>query len=63
MTLSFGALAINDILAAIITLVFYEIVSKAFYGAAKPSLRLWFANCFKIGVVVAMMADAVKLGG
>jgi hypothetical protein len=62
-TLSFGALAINDVFAAIVTLIFYEIVSRLFYGAQQPSLLLWFANYFKIGVVLSMLADAVKLGG
>ena len=62
-TLSFGALAINDVFAAIVTLLFYEIVSRLFYGAQQPSLLLWFANYFKIGVVLSMLADAVKLGG
>lgn len=61
-TLSFGALAVNDVLAAVITMVFYEVVSNAFYSAARPSLRLWFANFFKMGVVAALMADAIKLG-
>jgi Protein of unknown function (DUF565) len=61
-TLSFGALAINDVLAAVITMVFYEVVSNAFYSSERPSLRLWFANFFKIGVVAALMADAIKLG-
>ena len=60
-TLSFGALAINDILAAVLTLVFYETVTHLFYTAEKKTLRLWFANCFKIGVVAAMVADALKL--
>lgn len=62
-TLSFGALAINDVLAAVVTLIFYEIVSNAFYSSPSPPLRLWFANFFKMGVVAAAMADAVKLGG
>lgn len=62
-TLSFGALAINDVLAAVITMALYEAVSAAFYGSANPPLRLWFANFFKVGVVAALMADAVKLGG
>ena len=62
-TLSFGALAINDVFAAIVTLLFYEIVSNLFYGAKKPSLKLWFANFFKIGMTASMLADAVKLGG
>jgi hypothetical protein len=62
LTLSFGALAVNDILAAVVTLLFYEAVSAAFYGASKPTLRLWFANYFKMGLVAATMADALKLG-
>jgi hypothetical protein len=62
-TLSFGALSINDVLAAVLTMVFYEAVSSAFYSASNPPLRLWFANFFKVGVVAALMADAVKLGG
>lgn len=60
-TLSFGALAINDVLAAVLTLVFYEAVTKAFYDAERKTLRLWFLNCFKMGVVAAMVADALKL--
>lgn len=52
----------NDVLAAVITMVFYEVVSNAFYSAERPSLRLWFANFFKMGVVAALMADAIKLG-
>lgn len=62
-TLSFGALAINDVFAGVVTLLFYEIVSRLFYGTDRPSLKLWFANWFKIGVVLSMLADAIKLGG
>jgi hypothetical protein len=62
-TLSFGALAINDAFAAIVTLIFYEIVSASYYNAKVKTLRLQFANLFKIGVVTACLADAVKLGG
>lgn len=62
-TLTFGALAINDVFAGIVTLIFYEVVTTIFYSTPNPSLKLWFANYFKIGVVVAMLADAVKLGG
>lgn len=60
-TLSFGALAINDILAAVLTLVFYEAATKAFYDAEQKSLSLWFLNFFKVGLVAAMVADALKL--
>lgn len=62
-SLSFGALAINDILGAALTVLFYEIVTNAFYESEEKTLRLWFANAFKVGVVTGMLADAVKLGG
>ena len=62
-TLSFGALAINDVFAAVVTLLFYEVVTNLFYSSPKPSLKLWFANAFKIGMTASMLADAVKLGG
>lgn len=62
-TLSFGALAINDVFAGVVTLLFYEIVSRLFYQSKRPSLKLWFANYFKLGVVLSMLADAIKLGG
>lgn len=61
-SLSFGALAVNDVLAAVTTLVFYEVVSAAFYGSERPTLRAWFANYFKIGVLAAALTDALKLG-
>lgn len=62
-TLSFGALAINDVLAAALTVVFYEVVTQAFYSARTKTLRLYFANWFKVGVVTGLLADAIKLGG
>ena len=62
-SLAFGALAINDVVAAVTTLVVYEIISNAFYKAwPQPSLWLVFANFFKMGVATAFMADAIKLG-
>ena len=63
MTLSFGALSVNDIFAATVTLFACELVTDLYYRAEKPSLRLWFAHCFKNGFVLALIADAVKLGG
>ncbi len=62
-SLSFGALSINDVLAAALVVVFYEVVTNAFYEADERTLRLYFANFFKIGVVTGLLADAVKLGG
>lgn len=62
-TLSFGALSINDVLAAALTVLFYEVVTNAFYEAEEKTLALWFANSFKVGVVTGLLADAIKLGG
>ena len=61
-TLSFGTLAINDVLAGVLTVAFYEAVTRAFYTAERFTLRLLFLNFFKIGVAAALLADAVKLG-
>jgi hypothetical protein len=63
-SLSFGALAINDVVAAVITVAVCEIISRLFYEQW-PSPPLWalFANCFKVGVEFAFIADAFKLAG
>ena len=62
-SLSFGALAINDVVAAATTVGFCEIVSIAFWSADEPGLWRLFANCFKLGVQAALIADAFKLAG
>lgn len=60
-TLSFGALAVNDVFAAVVTLMFCEVVTH-FYYTNPGSLRLLFANCFKMGLTASLLADAAKLG-
>jgi Protein of unknown function (DUF565) len=63
-SLAFGTLAINDLVAAVTTVGVTEIISRAFY-ARWPNPPLWiiFANFFKMGVEFAFMADAYKLAG
>ena len=63
-SLSFGALAINDVFAAVITLLFCEVITHLYYTqpAGQRSLRLWFANCSKMGLIASLLADAAKLG-
>ena len=61
-SLSFGALAINDVVAAAVTVAFCELTSRAYYSAPRLTLKLVFANAFKIGVTSALIADALKLG-
>lgn len=60
-SLSFGALAINDVVAAATTVAFCEVVSKAYWSASSPGLALAFLNFFKLGVIAALIADAFKL--
>lgn len=62
-SLSFGALAINDVVAAALTVAFCEVVSSLYYAAPKQTLKLLFLQCFKIGIICALIADAFKLGG
>lgn len=62
-SLSFGALSINDVVAAALTVAFYEAASAAYYSAPRATLRLAFVNWFKVGAVVALVADAFKLAG
>ncbi|KAI7845196.1 hypothetical protein COHA_001240 [Chlorella ohadii] len=62
LTLSFGALAVNDIFAGVICVMFYEVVTHLYYSTPNPGLRVWFANCFKIGLTASLLADAAKLG-
>ena len=62
-SLSFGALSVNDVVAAALTVAFYEGVSAVYHRAARKTLRLLFLNSFKVGVVVALIADAFKLAG
>lgn len=62
-SLSFGALAINDVVAAAVSVAFCEIVSYFYYSAPKATLKLIFLNAFKMGVTGAFIADAFKLGG
>lgn len=63
-SLAFGALAINDVVAAVTTVAFCEVVSRNFYESwPSPPLWLLFANCFKCGVEFAFIADALKLAG
>ena len=62
-SLSFGALSINDVVAAAITVAYVEISSYIYYTADVVTLKLLFANSFKLGVIAALMADAFKLQG
>ncbi len=61
-TLSFGALAVNDVFAAVVTLLFCEVATYLYYTDTSGSLTLWYLNCFKVGLIASLLADAAKLG-
>lgn len=67
LSLSFGALAVNDVVAAALSVAACEWVTRAFYGAAEhawpPPFWLWLANAFKLGFTYALLCDSFKLGG
>ena len=56
-TLSFGALAVNDVVAAAVTVAGYEITSAVYHRAPRRTLRLVFMNAFKMGFVAALIGD------
>ena len=62
-SLSFGALAINDVVAAAVSVVFCEVVSRWFWSAERRTVKHLLANAFKIGAMTGLMTDAYKLSG
>ena len=62
LTLSFGALAINDVVAGALCMFVYEIITRWYYKTNRPGRRLEFVNCFKLGLAYSLIADAFKLG-
>lgn len=62
-SLSFGALAINDVVAAGVCAAFYEWVSRLYASTMpNPPLYVIFLNWFKWGFAYALIEDAFKLG-
>ena len=64
MSLTFGALAVNDIVAAALSVAVCEWATRAFYDSwPSPSFSLWLLHTFKLGFQYALICDAFKLGG
>ena len=62
-SLTFGVLGINDVVAGAFCVGFSELVTRAYYRKAnKPSLYWDLLNWFKIGLIYALTTDAFKLG-
>ena len=62
LTLTFGALGINDVVAGFMSVAFLELVSRVYYRTPRPSLFWEFIQWFKLGYGYALIADAFKLG-
>ena len=60
-SLTFGTLAVNDVLAAILTVGFYVGVSNIYWNAKRKTYPLQLLNFFKNGVTLALLSDAFKL--
>lgn len=60
-SLSFGALGTNDVVAAIVTVGFCEVVSRAYWSADRPGFQIVLAQAFKLDVTAALIVEALKL--
>lgn len=60
-SLSFGALAINDVVAAVVTVGFCEVTSYAYWSADRPGFQIVLTQAFKLGITAALITDALKL--
>lgn len=54
-----GLIMVNNFLQPL----YMQVVSAVAYGADEPSLKYFLMNSFKIGVMSALIVDALKLGG
>eukprot|EP00899_Mesostigma_viride_P022662 jgi/Mesvir1/3580/Mv12043-RA.1 len=61
-SLSFGSISANDVLAAAVVLVMVELTTAYYYSQEKPTFALALANAFKIGFTYGLFVDAFKLG-
>eukprot|EP00850_Spirogloea_muscicola_P010031 SM000058S18461 [mRNA] locus=s58:25947:26955:+ [translate_table: standard] len=61
-SLSFGALGVNDVIAAAICVLFTEFVTKYVHGLPTlPTLGIALLNAFKLGFTYGLFIDAFKL--
>ena len=62
-SLSFGALAINDVVAAAVSVAFCEYVSRWYWGSPTRTVKHHLVQAFKVGAMAGLMTDAYKLSG
>ncbi|KAJ0042718.1 uncharacterized protein LOC116138979 [Pistacia vera] len=60
-SLSFGALGVNDVIAAVLCVLLTEYVTRFYYSQPKVTFPLALLNNFKMGFTYGLFIDAFKL--
>ncbi|KAI3738208.1 hypothetical protein L2E82_28231 [Cichorium intybus] len=60
-SLSFGALAVNDVIAAVVCVLLTEYVTRFYYSRPKVTFPIALLNNFKMGFTYGLFIDAFKL--
>lgn len=60
-SLSFGALGVNDVIAAVVCVLLTEYVTKFYYTRPKVTFPIALLNNFKMGFTYGLFIDAFKL--
>ncbi|XP_020106775.1 uncharacterized protein LOC109723001 isoform X1 [Ananas comosus] len=60
-SLSFGALGVNDVIAAVVCVLLTEYVTRFYYSRPKVTFPLALLNNFKMGFTYGLFIDAFKL--
>lgn len=60
-SLSFGALGVNDVIAAVVCVLLTEYTTKFYYSRPKVTFPLALLNNFKMGFTYGLFIDAFKL--
>ncbi|WCJ36580.1 hypothetical protein M5689_017771 [Euphorbia peplus] len=60
-SLSFGALGVNDVIAAVICVLLTEYVTRFYYSRPKVTFPIALLNNFKMGFTYGLFIDAFKL--
>ncbi|KAM7496586.1 hypothetical protein LguiA_021000 [Lonicera macranthoides] len=60
-SLSFGALGVNDVIAAVVCVLLTEYVTRFYYSQPKVTFALALLNNFKMGFTYGLFIDAFKL--
>lgn len=60
-SLSFGALGVNDVIAAVVCVLITEYVTRFYYSRPKVTFSIALLNNFKMGFTYGLFIDAFKL--